>query len=116
VLQHLAERGVERDVRAHLRVAHAGVGGEFGAGEARELALAGGLYPLSYDSGALSRLVILQLSNRERGRLDVDVNAVQQRAADARPVSDNRILHAPTLVFWVSPISTGTGLRCLTVS
>jgi len=35
LLEHLAERGVERDVSADLRVAHAGVGGELGPGEAR---------------------------------------------------------------------------------
>ena len=45
LLEHFAERGVERDVGANLRMAHAGVGRELRAGEAHELAFACGLYP-----------------------------------------------------------------------
>ena len=89
LLEHFAQRGVERDMRAHLRVAHAGVGRELASRVASELALAGGLYPRAYESGTFTRLVILQFADRERGCLDVDVNAVEQRAANARSVFDN---------------------------
>jgi hypothetical protein len=88
VLEHFGERSVERDMRADLRVAHAGIGRELGAGEPRELAFAGGLYPRAYDSGAFGGLVILQLADGKRGRLDVDVDAVEQRPADACSVFD----------------------------
>ena len=88
VLQHLAERSVERDVGAHLRVAHAGVGGDFGSDEAGELAFTRGLHAGADDGGTFARVGILQLADRKRGRLDVDVNAVEEGAADPRPVFD----------------------------
>ena len=55
------------------------------AKEAHELAFTRGLYPGTDDSGAFTRLVILQLTDGERGGLDVDVDAIKQRAADPRP-------------------------------
>ena len=63
--------------------------GELASGEARELAFAGGLHAGADDCGGFAGLVILQLANGERGGLDVDVDAVEQRAADARPVFDD---------------------------
>ena len=89
LLEHFAERGVERDVGADLRVAHAGVGRELSPRVTRELTFACGLYPSANDSRTFTRRRILQLTDRERGRLDVDVDAVEQRAANARSVFDN---------------------------
>ncbi len=63
LLEHFAQRGVERDMRAHLCVAHACVGRELASREARELAFARGLYPRTYDSRAFTRLVILQFAD-----------------------------------------------------
>jgi hypothetical protein len=88
LLEHFPERGVERDMGADLRVAHAGVGRELRPGEAGELAFAGGLYPRTYDRRTFARCVVLQLADGKRGGLDVDVDAVEQRAADPRPVFD----------------------------
>ena len=77
-LARLGAMGVR--VRAHLRVAHAGVGRELASGEAGELARAGGLHPGADDRRGFAGFVVLQLADGERGRFDVDVNAVEQRA------------------------------------
>ena len=89
LLEHFPERGVERDMGADLGVAHAGVGGELGPRETCELAFTCGLYPRTDDSGAFPRLVVLQLADGQRRGLDVDVDAVKQRAADACSVFDD---------------------------
>ncbi len=55
LLEHFTERGVERNVRADLRMAHARVGRELCSRVARELTFARGLYPSTNDSRAFAR-------------------------------------------------------------
>ena len=71
--------------RAHLRVAE-----ERHPREARELRLARTIDALANRDRRLPRDAIGQVLVLHRGHLDVDVDAIEQRARDARAIALNR--------------------------
>lgn len=112
VLEEVAERAVDRAVFADLRVGHAGVGGDFAAGKARVLAVARGLHPCADGFGGLARFFVTQFGNRERGRFNMDVDAVEKRAADARAIALDLRRRAAAFVFLVAEVAAGTRIHC----
>ena len=83
VLQEVAEGAVDHAVFSNLRVCHAGVAGDFAAFETCVLPIARGLDAGADGFGRFTGFFIAKVGNRERGCFDVDVDAVEERAADA---------------------------------
>lgn len=94
-------------MRADLRMGHAGVGGGARVRETRELAFAGGLDAGADVGGGLGGLLGAELVDRERGRFDVQVDAIQERAADAGAVALDLRGGATALVLRVAQVAAG---------
>jgi hypothetical protein len=87
VLEQVAERGVDGAVSPDLGVRHPGVGGDARAAQPGEFALTGGVDALPDGRGSFAGLGGAQFREGKGGRLDVQVDPVQQRAADAGAVA-----------------------------
>ena len=83
LLQQIAQGGVDRTVTADLSVSHPRVDRHFRAGEARLLAGAGGVGPDADCGGGLARPLGTKLGEGQGGGVNMDVDAVEERAADA---------------------------------
>lgn len=102
LLQKVSQRGINRTIRADLRVGHAGVGGCAGTLEPVELAAARSLHAGADIGGRFPMFFIAELGDGKRRRFDVQVDTVEQRTADARSVALNLGGRAPALVFGVT--------------
>ena len=76
-------RGIYFAEIAHFGGSHFGVAGQFGAGEALELAFAGGLDAATDGGGVLDLAFVGEFFVIDAGDFDVDVDAVKEGAADA---------------------------------
>src|SRR4051812_9494904 len=82
LLQQVTERRVEGAVFLELRGGHAGIGGQFGAAEAGELRLPRLLDPPADRGRGFTGPVAPEFGNGQGGCLDVQVDAIEQWAAD----------------------------------
>ena len=87
LLQQVAEGRIERAVFAEVGLRHAGIAGNLRAGKARVLAVAGGLDAGAQGGRGFTGFFRTQFGQREGGCLDMQVDAVEQRAADACAVT-----------------------------
>ena len=111
VLEHFGEGRVDRAVGADLRVAHARVRGRLGPLESRQLAISRGLHPGADRRRAFARLRVLQLPDRQRRGLDVQVDPVQQGAADLRPVALDLRWRAAAFALGIAQIAARAGVH-----
>src|SRR3954471_20822275 len=89
-----------------------GVGVEAGpVGEPVPLANAGQFYPLSPDWAGLLRVRADEVPVRDRGDLEVDVDPVEERARDPRPVALDIGLGAAADMHGVSEVAAGAGVH-----
>lgn len=100
---------------ADAGVVHAGVARDAAGVEALMLALAGGLDAVAHGGGGLGGLVVAELVERESGSLDVDVYAVEERAAYAGAVFLNEGRSAAAFAALVPQVAAGARPRCLSV-
>ena len=114
LLQQDSKRGIDGTMLADLRMGHAGVDGGAGAGEARLLAPAGGLDPGADGRRWLAGLGLAQLFDRQGRCLDMEVNAVKQRPADARAVALDLRWRAPALMPRIAEVTAGAGIGLFT--
>ena len=91
---------------------HAGIGGQPGAPEADELELAGGFDALAHGGGRFAAFVAPQFRDREGGCLDVKINPVKERSADAGAVALDLRRGAPAFVLGVAEVAAGAFVRC----
>ena len=115
MLQEVAEGAVDHAVFADLRVRHAGVAGDFAALETRVLAVARGLDSGADGFGGFTEFFVAQVGDGERGCFDVDVDAVEERAADARAVTLDLRGRAAAFVFGVAEVAAGAPVCCQSV-
>lgn len=110
LLKQIAERRVDRAMFADLRVGHPRVGSDLGARKARMLARAGGLRAFALQCRGLTGFFGAQFGQRKRGCLDMKIDPVEQRAADAGTVALNLRRRAAALVFGIAKVTAGTGM------
>lgn len=115
LLEKVAEGGIDRAVLADLGVGHAGVDGRLRAFEAGVLACVGCLDAGAHRGGGLAWNLGAQFLEGQRRRLDMQVDAVQERTADPRAVALDLGGAAAAFVLRVSQISAGAWLRCQVV-
>ena len=99
---------------ADLGGAHFGVTGQFGAGEALELALASGLNAGTDGGGVLNLALVGEFLVIDTGDFDVDVDAVEQGAADAFLVAGDGGGGTTALFDGVAVETAGTSVRVAT--
>jgi hypothetical protein len=92
---------------AHLFRPHIRVGEGCGAGEAAGLQLAGPLHPLTDRGGGLAGAAFGELLVRDARDIEVDVDAVQERAADALLVAGDGAGGAGAGTAWIAVVATG---------
>ena len=108
LLQQDSKRAIDGTMLADLRMGHAGVDGGAGAGKARLLPAAGSLDPGADGRGRFAGLGLAQFFNRQGRCLDMEVNAVKQRPADARAVALDLRWRAPALMPRIAEVTAGT--------
>ena len=91
---------------------HTSVGGDPTAGEACALARAGGLNARTDIDGTFANLAVAEFGDRESGRLNVDVDAVEERAADAIAVTLDLRRSAAAFVFRIAELTARAGVHC----
>ena len=96
---------------ADVRVGHARVGGDFRAGKSLLLPYPCGLDAVAERGGGLAKFFVAQLGNGERRGFDVDINAVEQGAADPRAIALNFTRRAPTFMARISEVAALTGVH-----
>lgn len=111
VLQQIAERIVDGAMLADLRLVHACIGRGAGVGKAYPLPTACGLDAVADGVRGLAQFLGTKLRDRKRGRLDVDVDAIQQRAADPCAVALDLRRRAAALVLGVSEVAARAGVH-----
>ena len=116
LLEQVAHAGIERAVALDLRRGHTGVGREARAAETDELVLAGQFDALAHGGGRLAGLVGAQLGDGERRRLDMDVDAIEQRSADAGAVALDLGRRAPALVLRIAEVAARAFVCCQCVT
>ena len=115
VLKQVPQFGVEGAVFADLAMGHAGVEVRLGLAEARRLQLARGEHALAHRRGCFPRRSGSHLSHRERGRLDVKVDPVEQRAAYPGPIVLDLRRGAAASALRVAEVPAGAGVQCQVV-
>lgn len=113
LLQQIAQRGAEGAVGLDIGREHPGIGGQAGAAEAHQLILPGLFDALPDGGGGFTGPVTAQLGDGEGRSLDVQVDAVKQRAADPGAVALNLRRRAAAFVFWVTQITARAGAGLL---
>ena len=111
LLEQVAKGSVDRTVFADLRVGHAGVGRGLGAGETCLLHDARGPHAFADSGGGFTRFLRAEIVDRQCGRFDVEVDAVEQRAADPGAVALHLRRCATALVFGVTKIAARAGVH-----
>jgi hypothetical protein len=104
--------GVETAVAAQVVRGHGGVDGVDGGAEASGLAGAGGVDPRGDGGGGLAGRSA-ELAERDRRHLDVQVDAVEERAGDAAAVALDQRRQAGAGMTRVAKMAAGTGLWAL---
>ena len=111
LLKQVAQGGINRAVCADLRVRHAGVGERAGAFEAGELMIARGLHAGADRGGGFAGFFIAEFGDGQGRGFDVQVDAVEQRTADARPVTLDLCGRTTAFVARVAEITAGAGVH-----
>ena len=96
--------------------AHFGVAGEFGAFEAVELAVAGGLDTFADGFGGFDMAPVGEFFVVDARDLDVDIDAVEEGAADAFLVAGDGHRGAATFFDGVAVIAAGASVWVAVVS
>lgn len=89
VTEQLGERGRELDVFLDLPMIHPRVAGRRGSGKAFRLAGAAGHHAFADRGGGFSRACLLKVLDRQCGCFNMDVDPVEERAADPGPIALN---------------------------
>ena len=114
LLQQDSKGAIDGTMLADLRMGHAGVDSGARAGEACVLPSTGGLDPGADGRRWLAGLGLAQLFDRQGRCLDMEVNAVKQRPADARAVALDLRWRAPALMPRIAEVTAGAGIGLFT--
>ena len=112
LLQEIAQRRIDRAMPANLGVGHPRIRGYPRTGETCELTITGRLHAGSKQRGRLAGFFRTELGERKGRRLDMQIDPVEQRAADPGAVALNLCRAAAALVFRVAEVAAGTGVCC----
>lgn len=111
LLQEVAERVVDGAVLARLPVTHAGVAGGGRTSEAGDLAVAGQAHAFADGGGGFALGGGAEFVDGEGGSLDVEVDAVEERTADAGAVALDLRRRAAALVAGVAEVAAGARIH-----
>ena len=109
VLEQVTEGGIDSTMTPDLRMRHPRVGGDPRSGKALQLPCAGGLNAVPQGSRGLARRRRAQIRHRQRRRLNMEIDPVEQGAADARPVALDLRRRAAALMAGIAQIAAGAG-------
>ena len=87
VLEQVSQGLLDGAVFPDRRMTHARIAEDGGGSKAIELKGAGGYHARPNGSGGFTRLGLPEFIDAEGGRLDVNVDAIEERTADPAPVS-----------------------------
>ena len=116
LLEEVAERNIERAMATDLGMSHASIYRGGGAREPRGLAIASGLNPGAYQGTGFTEVVGSQFGDGKSGSLDVEVDPVEQRPADAGAVALDLGRGAAAAVPGVAQMAARTWLRSLSAT
>ena len=113
--QHAITGGVQFTVFLDETRSHLGIAVDFGTFVALKLEFPRTLYPLSNGRGTFRFSPVRKVAILDSRDLDVDVDTVEQRPGDARPVVMNSHRGAGAGVGRIGKVAAGTGV-CATFS
>src|SRR5258708_5378545 len=111
LLQQVTKSGIKRTVSLQSGRGYSGIGGNSGITESLPLKLARRIYTIPHCSRTLSNLVTPYFGDGKSRGFNMKVNAVEEGAADARPISLDLRGRAPTLVLGVPKVTARTGVH-----
>lgn len=111
LLEQVAQFRLERAELFQLSGGHSRIGGDTGALEALALALPGEFHAGPNGRGIFPRLIVAQFGDRERGGLDVQIDAVEQWTADAGAVALDLGGGTAAFVLRVAEVAAGAGIH-----